>query len=160
MGVRSKEFGVGRNVDRSLVKYGLGYLRGQSAFPDEIVEPGLARFQRAFHDFRILREVRGADGFVRLLRALAFGPVASGGAGILIAVFFFDYSLSLSKGILGKIDRVSAHISDVAAFVELLGEHHGLLGREAKLAGGFLLQSGSGKGSRWRSARFFFSNVC
>ena len=72
------------------------------------------------------------------------------------AVFGFDVLTRGGDGFAGHLHAVGPHIGDQAgsfavdihAFIQALGEAHGVLGAEAELAAGFLLQSGGGERCR------------
>ena len=84
-----------------------------------------------------------ADGLVRLLGVLDLAGVDArrvrhvGGA-----VQFGGLLAGRADRGLGQRHRVGAHIGDVAVLVQPLRDGHRVLGREAELAGGLLLQGG------------------
>ena len=59
-----------------------------------------------------------------ILLAVEFGHPAAGGVDRLVT----------------QVNRVGTHVSDVAVFIERLGDAHRLFGTHAQLAVGFLLQ--------------------
>ena len=84
-----------------------------------------------------------ADGLVRLLGVLDLAGVGARRFGDVIASVELTGLLAgrADRG-LGQRHRVGAHIGDVAVLVQPLRHRHGVLGREAQLARGLLLQRG------------------
>ena len=97
----------------------------------------------------------GPNGFVRVLgRLLALEDVGlSRSRGFAVAIH--DPRAHIVHRVLGQPGGIRAHVGDEAGgafvaqldtLVQPLCQAHGALGREAQLAGGFLLQAGSDEG--------------
>ena len=73
---------------------------------------------------------------------------------VTFAIFGLNGCAAIADGFADHADTVGSHIGDKArcfaaninAFIETLGRLHGLRGREAELAGGFLLERRCHKG--------------
>ena len=84
-----------------------------------------------------------ADGLVRLLRVLDLAGVGARGVRhVARAVELGGLLAGRADRGLGQRHRVGAHIGDVAVLVQALRDRHRVLGREAQLARGVLLQRG------------------
>ncbi len=129
------------DVHHGLLQLGIGHLAGQGAFPDEVVEllPIAITAGVAHPHFG------GADGFVRLLRAFAFGG-ESARLAVACTVLFANGLLCGADGQLAEVDAVGTHIGDVPLLVQTLCDAHRAVHAIAQLAAGFLLQRGSGEG--------------
>ena len=64
-----------------------------------------------------------------------------------------------TQGGIGQRGRVGAHVGDVAAFIEPLGNPHGALGAPPEFARGLLLQRGSGERRRGCALGGFLHNA-
>jgi hypothetical protein len=94
---------------------------------------------------------------VRFLRVLGFVLVAARRIGnVIAAIVTVDHPPDGANGFLRHVDTVGAHVSDetdrlaanIDAFIQPLRQSHGVGGREAELAAGFLLQGRGGEGRR------------
>src|SRR5262249_40867439 len=91
------------------------HLTCDGADPNQLVEPGLIRFEEAGDVAWAAREARRADRFVRLLRVLGLVLVDArrfrnvGGAEI-----GFDHAARGGNGAAVELDAVSSHIGDEA----------------------------------------------
>ncbi len=141
------------NGDR--VEGGGDHLAGDGALPDKLVQASAVLVEEAGNLGRGTQGGGRSDRFVRFLGVFRFGLVEIGsigqGAGAEVAG---DHVAQFGQGFGRQIDRVGSHVADQAdrafaaegdAFVELLRDPHGAAGREAELAGGFLLQGGGGE---------------
>ena len=146
--------GGGLELDRDRLALGVGHLGGDGPLPDEIVEPQLGAAQLAGERVGSAEGVAGrADGLVGLLGVLGLlGVGARRGRQELVAVELGN--LGAGGGERGGRERgaVGAHVGDVAALVEPLGQAHHLLGREAQLAAALLLHGGGDEGGLGRAA--------
>ena len=136
-------------VHRGLVQPGVGHLAGHGTVPDQPVELQLLGVEVGRQALGRTPDAGGADGLVGLLRALAPGAVVPWPLGVVAAEVLLDVLRGLLQGLLGHGHRVGAHVGDQAhalaaaqvdALVELLGDAHGPLRREAQAIGGRLLQ--------------------
>ena len=142
-------------IDGNRVENGIRHLGGEEPAPDELIELILIGGQALPHPLRLQLHMGGADGFVGILSAgLGFEYMVAAVV-VVLAVAGTDKVGGCVHGFVGKPQRIGTHIGDEArgalagdfhAFIELLGHHHGLLGGEAQLPGGLLLQGGGGKG--------------
>ena len=83
---------------------------------------------------------------MRLLRVLDLALVGARRVGeVLVAVKVADLLARAVDRLVREVDRVGAHVGDVPAFVEPLGDAHRTGGREPQLPSGFLLQGGRGE---------------
>ena len=134
--------------DGHVFRFDRFHLAGQEAVPNECIQAQLIAGQEFRHLVRRQFQRRRTDGFMRILTGL-FGLVD---AGLVGDVFFAVVRRNeLPRGldhIIVDADRVRTHVgneADVAlvahieAFIELLGQHHRLLGAEVELADTFLL---------------------
>src|SRR5690606_11771083 len=108
---------------------------------------------------RLLRaqaEVGWADGLVGLLRVLGLALVSAGLVRhIGLAEVFRDDRARACNRLAAQRHAVRTHVGDEAgglaadgdALIQLLGDAHGLRGREAQLARGLLLER---RGNEWR----------
>ena len=135
-------------IDGHGIINGICHLGSQETAPDQLVELVLVSRQAFPDPLRLQLHMGGADGFVGILRpGLGLeNVVLSIIIGITVAVF--DKPCGSIHGLVGKAQGVGTHVGDepcgplachVHAFVQLLGDHHGLLGGKAQLAGGLLL---------------------
>ena len=134
---------------------GAGHLRRKEAAPDELIQLILIGGQTGAHPFRLQLHMGRPDGFVGILRprlGLEYMVLA---VIILASVAAADKPSGGIHGLVGKPQGVGTHVGDQAggafschvhALVQLLGDHHGLLRREAQLPGRLLLQGGGGEG--------------
>ena len=129
--------------DGRAVELGADHLRGDRAFPDQVVEFLLGR--RAFD--RLAVDVRRADGLVGLLRALGLGLVVVPRR-VFLAVEFRDLLLALRERLLREVHRVGTHVGDQTLLVEVLRHGHGLRDRHAQLAARLLLERRGREGRR------------
>ena len=143
--------------DRLGLELRLGHLAGQEAVVDEAVEFELVRGQIFGRLFRCELGHRGADRLVGLLGSLGLGGVIFGlGGQVAVAELLLDEMACFGYGLFGQVEAVGPHIGDdphgplvgLDPFVEFLGHHHGLFGRETELGGGGLLEGGGHKGRR------------
>ena len=131
------------DVCRRLLEFGISHLRCYRALPDQVIEFFLLRSASD----GMVADIGGADGLVSLLGTLAAGAVLSH-----LEILLTDSLLHLlADGIqrqFAQVHRVGTHIGDETFLIESLCQPHGLLDRESKLAGSFLLQCAGGKGRR------------
>src|SRR5690554_400798 len=124
------------------------HLAGHELAPDQLVEA----FGVALHAGQVRgtpSHLGGANGLVGLLSALLAG-VAVGGLGqVARPELLADEVAHALHRVLREVGGVGTHIGDVARLVEALGQHHGLLHREAEPAAGGLLQGRGDKGRVW-----------
>ncbi len=99
----------------------------------------------------------GTDGFVRFLRVLRLAGVDARRAGhIALAIALADDLARIGDAFGRHLHAIGTHIgdetdrlaADIDAFIKLLRDLHGALGREAELARGFLLQGRGDEGRR------------
>ena len=142
------------------------HLAREEALPDQPVERELVLGEEARQHLGLARHRARADRLVRFLRAL-LGLVDGRRVGQVLAPQPPGHPLAgLLLRLRGHAHRVGAHVGDetdralvaeLDALVELLGQHHRLLGREVELAARVLLQRGGderrGAGFRRRSPR-------
>ena len=142
-------------VDGHGVKNGVCHLGGQEPAPDQLIKLILVGVQAALHPLRLQLHMGWTNGLVGVLGTGLGLELMMSAVIILASVPAADKIRSGIHGFLGKPQRIGTHIGDQAcgalsgdlhAFIELLGHHHGLLGGEAQLPGGLLLQSRSSKG--------------
>ena len=115
------------------------------------------------HAIRRERDIRRADGLVRVLRA-GLGLIRARLAGVILrAVVLDDKRLCGGKRLIGQALRIGTHIGDEAdraavgdihTLIELLRDRHGAPRRHAQAAGSLLLQ-GRGDERGRRTALFF-----
>jgi len=142
-------------VDGDEVQARGSHLRGDAAFPDEVIETPEIPLQPALKGLRGARDVRGADGLVGLLGIFGLGLVAPRGSGQEgFAIMPANELAHAGQRLFGEIDGVGAHVGDQAggfiaegdALIKLLGDPHGAAGGETELARRLLLQGGGGEG--------------
>ena len=95
------------------------------------------------HTFRCAADTRGADRFVRFLRAaLALIKIRFGGR-VFLAEVIVDEFQRIGLRLAGDVDRVGTHVgnetdrafrADVHAFIKLLRDAHRLVGRHPEAA--------------------------
>jgi len=137
----------GSDLHRHRLTARICHLGGDGALPDQFVEPGLVTDQLGLRG-GAEGVAGGPDGLVGFLRVLHLGRVdPRRGRHVIVAVQRAGLLAGGRDGLLRQRDRIGTHISDVARFVELLGDPHGAVGREAELASGLLLQ---GRGAERR----------
>ena len=162
--VGAEEIARAAGVHDDVVIHGVGHLAGREAAPDEPVEPVLLRREIVAHAIRRERDIRRADGLVRVLRA-GLGLIRARLAGVILrAVMLDNKGLCSGERLVGQALRIGTHIgdetdrtavSDVHALIELLRNRHGAPRRHAQAAGSLLLQ---GRGDeRGRRAALFFA---
>jgi hypothetical protein len=145
-----------RNLGRGLLELGGRHLARHCALPDQLVEAGLVALHITGDLLWLAPHVGGADRLVGLLGILGLGFVlADEGAAGSAWNSRAPPALRISATALGD-DRhaIGSHVGDEAghlaveldALVEALGHIHGLLGGEAQLARGLLLQGRGGEG--------------
>ena len=116
------------------------------------------------HAIRRERDIRRADGLVRILRA-GLGLIRARLAGVILrAVVLDDKRLCGGERLIGQALRIGTHVGNetdraavgnVHALIELLRDRHGAPRRHAQAAGSLLLQ---GRGDeRGRRAALFFA---
>ena len=149
------------------VERGRDHLAGHRALPDQLVQAAFVVAQELADLRRRAAGEGGADGFVRFLRVLGFRLVdVRFRRQVVFAVFLADHLAQLAQGFGREAGGVGTHVADQAdgafgahghAFVQLLRHLHGLLGGEAELARGLLLQGG-GDERRRRTALAFLAH--
>ena len=145
------------DVDPHLVEAGVGDLRRDGPLPDQAIQPQLVVIEDPAHQLRRSEHGRRTDGLVRLLRAPRLGLVSPRLVErVGLSVRGLHQFGDLAERRIGDVQRVGPHIGDqpdrslareVDAFVETLGERHGLARREPELARRLLLQGR--RGERW-----------
>ena len=141
----------------------IGHLAGDEAAPDQLVQPVLLARQVCLNGLGVEPDIAGANGLVRVLRALLLAEMA-GLAGIVgRAVAIGDKITRCGQRLLGQAQGVGTHIgdetdgalaADVDALIELLRNGHRAARRHIELAGGLLLQRGGDERRRRRAALF------
>ena len=120
----------------------VSHLRGDGALPDELVERLLVAVELAAHLVGEPEPLAGGpDRLVRLLRVLDLAVVLARGAGNVVGTV--ELLRLRPRGVercVGQRRRVGAHVRDVAALVQALGDAHRRLRREAELAARLLLE--------------------
>ena len=152
-------------LDGRHVVQGVCHLRGDEAAPDELVEPELLLGQIVLDHLRIQRDVRRADGLVRVLRA-GFRLVAARlAAGVGVAIAAADDAAGSGQRLLRDAQRVGTHVGDKAhgalagdlhALVELLRDHHRAARGHVELPRSLLLEGRGDEGRRGRALLFGF----
>ena len=154
-------------VDADFVDDGGLHLRRRRALPNQFVEFELVFVQHARQRIRTAFERRGADGFVRFLRVfdVVFVIVRLFGQ-IRVAVIGRDDRPDVRNRFRRHLQTVGTHIGNqtdgfaaqVDAFVQLLGDLHGLFGGKEQFTRRFLLQSrGRERGGGVTLDRFAFN---
>jgi len=77
---------------------------------------------------------------------------------VIFSVIFNNQFFGRKKRLAGKIQRISAVISDETPFIKVLGESHGHFGRPMESLPGRLLQGASSERRQGIFFRFFFFN--
>ena len=144
-------------LDGHVVVEGAGHLRGGEAVPDQLIEPELVLVEVGPYPLRVQLDITGPNGLVGILRG-GLGLVAVGLAVVILAApAAQDIVLGRRQRLFGDSLGVGTHIGDEAhgahagnlhAFIELLRQRHGALGRHAQLPGRLLLQGGGDKRRR------------
>ncbi len=121
---------------------GVGHLGGDGPLPDELVEAQVVAPQLGAQRVRGAEALaRRADGLVGLLGVLHLAVVEPGRVRqVLGAVELADLAAGGGQRRLRQVERVGAHVGDVAPLVEPLGHPHHLGGRQPQLAPALLLQ--------------------
>ena len=142
-------------IDGHGVIQGVCHLAGQEPAPDKLIQPVLVRCQAAPYPLRVQLYMGWPDGLVGIL-GFCLGLVHMELAiVILLTVAIGDKIRSGSHCLIAKPQGIGTHIGNEAqgsltlhiyAFVELLGDHHGLLGSHVQLPGSLLLQGRGGEG--------------
>ena len=142
---RSPAEDVPADPDRDGLAGGVRHLRRHGALPHQVVQALLVAGQAVpGHLLRRAEPVTGGpDGLVRLLGVLDLAGVDAR------LVRDVGVAVQLTRLVPGRVDRrlrqrgrVGPHIGDVAVLVQPLRHRHRVLGREAQLARGLLLQRG------------------
>jgi len=141
---------AGGKFDADCVERGRHHLRGDGAFPDQLVQAAAIVIEKARHAGRRAQGRGRPDRFMRFLRVLGFGLVFVGRighrAGTEVAR---DHIAQLGHRLVGQADRIGTHVADQAdralvaqgdTLVQLLRHAHGARGGKAEFACGFLLQ--------------------
>src|SRR6185437_5782125 len=147
--------GSGLDLDRGLIEERRRHLGGHEALPDQLVDLEFVITQIFLHRLGIAQGRSGADGLVRVLRALlageAIGQLGQVGRAELLA----NELARLDERVFGDASRVGAHVGDEAdhalgadldAFIQALRQHHGAFDAETELAAGVLLQLAGDEG--------------
>ena len=155
--LRTEEARAGLDVGGHGVVDGGQHLARQKTLPDQAVERELVLGEKARHRLGLPLHGARPDGLVGLLGAL-LGLVDGRGIGEILAPEPpGDPAARLVLGLARDAHGVGAHVRDEAdralvpqldALVELLRQHHGLLGREVELAARLLLQRRGDEGRR------------
>ena len=122
------------NVDRCFLYLRISHLRGDGAFPDQFVES----FLLTGSIDRSLIHIGRADSLVRFLCSLGMGVVGAWLA-VFASIYLDDFILAGIGAEGGEVDAIGTHVGDASAFVQLLGNHHGLAHGESQLSGSLLL---------------------
>ena len=154
--------GLRRDIDGGAFEFGRFHLARDGADPDQLIELGLIGIEAAAHLGGPARQIGRADRFMRFLRVLGLGLVlARRVRHIGVAVILADHLAGLRDRGAVDLHAVGSHIGDEAgglaadidAFIEPLRDPHGVRGRKAELAAGFLLQRRGGEGRLRIAAR-------
>ena len=139
------------------------HLTGQETVVDKLVKLVFIVAQIRLELLGIIFQIRGADGLMGILCLLAALIHIGRFREILRSVVGQNMLSGGVLRLLGHPNGVRTDIGDQAnralfayfqSLVELLGNKHGLFGNKVQLSGGFLLQTGGGKG-RSRMALLF-----
>ena len=150
----------GPEVDGNLVEHGGGHLARHGPFPNQIVEFELVRIQTG-ESLGQPADIGRADRLVGFLGVLRLARIRPGAFGHVIgSIGRSDMAAGLIDGLSGHLNAVGPHIgdqadglaADVDAFIEALGDLHGLAGGEMQFAGRFLLKRRGGERRRRISA--------
>ncbi len=142
LGVAAVGRRVGADAHGDGVAEGVGHLAGQRALPDQPVQRQLVAVELAGDLLRRAQRRRRADRLVRLLGVLHPRRVATRRRRqerrrrtrtAIVAAHGV-------QRLLGQHDGVGAHVGDVAALVQTLGDAHHLRRRPAQLPAALLLQ--------------------
>ena len=142
------------HIDGCLVELGGLHLAGNGALPDQVIEALLVIIEVVADFLRRAADIGWADGLVSLLRVGSRGAVDPRAVRqIPVAETLADLASHRGQSLASKLHAVCPHIGDQAgrlrpdihALIQLLGDLHGAAGREAELAGRFLLQGRCGE---------------
>ena len=142
-------------LHRSGFIYSRRHTAGCKAFPNQLVQAEQVSLKRFFYNGGSQCYVRGTDGLmgVLYLNALLLGLASL--SNIVLAVMLFYKCPGCCVGFVCDSGGIRTQVGDktqgplafyLHAFIELLGQTHGLLGGKVKYLGGFLLQ---GTGCKW-----------
>ncbi len=134
--------GLAADADRDRLAGRVLHLRGDRALPDQLVEAELVAGQPGLAG-RAEGVAGRADRLVRLLGVLDLGGVGARRVGqVLRPVELADLVARRRDRGLRQRGRVGAHVGDVAALVEPLGDRHRHRRAHAELAARLLLEGG------------------
>ncbi len=134
-------------IDAGALQPGAGHLAGDGAVPDQRIEFLRIRIRPA----RPAREIRRADGFVRLLGVLGLGGIEPRLFGQHIglgSIILRDQIAHGGHGFAGNLHAIGAHVGDAAIFIQALRDAHRVAGVEAQPARSLLLQGRCGERRR------------
>ena len=147
--VGAEEIARAAGIHDNIIVHGVGHLAGGEAAPDEPVETVLLRCEVVAHTIRRERDIRRANGLMRVLRA-DLGLIRARLAGVILrAVVLDDERLCRGERLVRQTLGVGTHIGDetdraavgnIHALIQLLRDRHGAPRRHAQTAGGLLLQ--------------------
>ncbi len=138
-----------RDIDSGAFEFSRFHLACDGAHPDQFVQACLIVIEAAAQAGWAARQISRADRFVRFLRVLRLRRILTRRIRhVVLAVFLADHLAGLRHGFGRNRDTVGSHIgnetgglaADVDAFIQTLRDAHGVRGRKAELAAGFLLQ--------------------
>ena len=147
--VGAEEIARAAGIHDDVIIHGIGHLAGGEAAPDEPVETVLLRCEVVAHTIRRERDIRRANGLMRVLRT-GLGLIRARLAGMILrAVVLDDERLCRGERLVRQTLGVGTHIGDEAdraavgnihALIQLLRDRHGAPRRHAQTAGSLLLQ--------------------
>ena len=148
---RAEHIAFAQDVGGNGVINRLGHLAGDKARPDQLVKLILVGGKRAFNLVGQQRDVRRADGFMRVLcRALGLEHARLAGV-VFLAIASPDKGGNGGRCFISETHRVGTHIGDqtghtnsldIDALIQLLRDAHRAARGHVQLAGRLLLERG------------------
>ena len=147
--VGAEEIARAAGIHDNIIVHGVGHLAGGEASPDEPVETVLLRCEVVAHTIRRERDIRRANGLMRVLRT-GLGLIRARLAGMILrAIVLDDERLCRGERLIRQTLGVGTHIGDetdraavgnIHTLIQLLRDRHGAPRRHAQAAGSLLLQ--------------------